>query len=176
LKKTLFYKDWANEASQYLYNDVKVNEHPVWGSLRKKQIKDSFYFNLSQIDLAYVYLLRSDSGNQMALDYLLASCLLQKDVNSFMKFLPLLTPDSTLPRHYQEALAFIGTITSEIPAPLKSVKISNQVRDQLKMYAQAFTSGVRNNPSFMKSLYGNTYWYYIHFYKADETATQIDKK
>jgi len=176
LKKTLFYKDWANEASTYLYNDAKVNEHAVWGSLRKKQIKDPFYFNLSQIDLAYAYLLRSDPRNQMAFDYLMASCLLQKDVNSFMKFLSLITPDSTLPRHYQETLAFIETITSDIPSTLKSVKISNQVRDQLKMYAQAFTSGGRNNPNSMKPLYGNTYWYYIHFYNADETANQIDKK
>lgn len=177
LKKTLFYRDWATNASQYLYNDNKVNEHPVWGGLRKKQIKDTFYFNLAQIDLAYVYLLRSDANNQMAFDYLMASCLLQKDINSFMKFLPLkIASDSTLPQAYQEALAFIETITTDIPPALKTVKISNKVRDQLKNYAQAFNSGGRNNPSAMKPLFGNTYWYYIHFYKADNTATQIDKK
>jgi hypothetical protein len=60
LQKTLFYRHWANAAMEYLNQDDKVDAHPEWGVLRRRQVKDDFYFKFDQCDLALTCLLRSD--------------------------------------------------------------------------------------------------------------------
>jgi len=165
LQKTLFYRNWANDASTYLNNEEKINVHPLWGKLRTCQVKDDFYFQFDQMDLTLIALLRGNPKNRMAYEYLMSSFLLQKDFDQFLKFLPMtrLMNYSETPLEYQEALVYIKTLLSEWPGELDQYKISDDVRKRIDLYADAFKNGGSKNSGLMKQLYGNTYWYYVHF-------------
>jgi hypothetical protein len=165
LKRTLFYREWANKASEYLYNDEKVKAHPLWGKLRASQPKDEFNFQFDQMDIMLFSLLRSNRQNQLAYEYLMASYLLQKDLDKFLEFLPLVKtihyPE--LPLAFQEALVYAKTLLSEWPEALKAYSISDNVSKRIELYASAFKSGGNKNAVAMKQSFGNTYWYYVHF-------------
>ncbi|WP_340111738.1 DUF6057 family protein [Maribellus mangrovi] len=165
LERTLFYRKWAANAKQYLYNDEKVNTHPEWGKLRKQRVHDDFYFQYKRNDLALVSLLRSDQQNKMAYEYLMSWYLLRKDFDEFLKYLPLVNTFDykEIPRVFQEALAYIATLYEEVPEGLKQFPVSAAVQQQLKRYAQSFQQGGSNQPEEMKRLFGTTYWYYVHF-------------
>nr|WP_319510918.1 DUF6057 family protein [uncultured Draconibacterium sp.] len=165
LQRTLFYRNWANNAQQFLYNDEKVTMHPVWGKLRKQRVHDDFYYQYERNDLALISLLRSDQQNKMAYEYLMGWYLLRKDFDEFLKYLPLVkTFDyKEFPRVFQEALAYIFTLYDEVPENLKQFPVSAEVQQQLNRYAQAFQQGGSTKPDEMKKLFGNTFWYYVHF-------------
>lgn len=165
LERTLFYRKWAKEAQQFLFNDEKVTTHPVWGKLRKQRVHDDFYYQYEHNDLALISLLRSDQQNKMAYEYLMGWYLLRKDFDEFLKYLPLVTTFDykEFPRVYQEALAYIFTLYDEVPENLKQFPISAEVQQQLNRYAQSFQQGGSQKPEEMKKLFGNTYWYYVHF-------------
>ncbi|MDX8338048.1 DUF6057 family protein [Draconibacterium sp. IB214405] len=165
LERTLFYRKWAINAKQYLYNDDKITTHPVWRELRKQRVHDDFYYQYENNDLALVSLLRSDQQNKMAYEYLMGWYLLRKDFDEFLKYLPLVNTFDykKFPVVFQEALAYIFTLYDEVPENLKQFPISAEVQQQLNRYAQAFQQGGSNKPDEMKKLFGNTYWYYVHF-------------
>jgi len=168
LQKTLFYRDWANDASKYLNNDEKVNAHPLWGKLRASQPKDDFYFQFDQVDLTLFALLRSNPQNRMAYEYLMSSYLLQKDLDKFLEFLPLTKSMNyaEVPLVYQEALIYAKTLMTEWPAELEQYKISDDVNKRIELYASAFKNGGNKSPESMKQSFGNSYWYYVHFYES----------
>ncbi len=87
LKKSLFYRAWAEEAEACLYHDEKVNTHPVWGRKRQLRYKDSFLFNYPELDKMLGQLFINNQQNKMALDYFLAQLLLKGDVTGFMQYL-----------------------------------------------------------------------------------------
>lgn len=165
LKRTLFYRDWANKASEYLYNDEKVKAHPLWGKLRASQPKDEFNFQFDQMDTMLFSLLRSNQQNQLAYEYLMSSYLLQKDLDKFLEFLPLVKmmhyPE--LPLAFQEALVYAKTLLPEWPDALKTYPISDNVSKRIELYANAFNSGGNKNAAAMKQSFGKTYWFYVHF-------------
>jgi hypothetical protein len=165
LQKTLFYKSWANNASKYLYNEDKINAHPLWGRLRTLQVKENFYFQFEQSDMALIYLLRSNPKNRLAYEYLMSSFLLQKDFDQFLKFLPMshLMNYINTPLVYQEALVYIKTLLPEWPEAMNQYKISDDVQKHIERYAETFKNGGSKDSRLMKQLFGSTYWYYVHF-------------
>jgi len=165
LKRTFFYCDWANKASEYLYNDEKVKAHPLWGKLRANQPKDEFNFQFDQMDTMLFSLLRSNQQNQLAYEYLMSSYLLQKDLDKFLEFLPLVKTMNypELPLAFQEALVYAKTLLPEWPDALKAYPISDNVSKRIELYANAFNSGGNKNAAAMKQSFGSTYWYYVHF-------------
>lgn len=170
LQQTLFYRTWANEALQYLHNDDKILSHPLWGKLKTYQVKDVFYFQFDQPETMLAALLRSNLKNKTACDYLISRFLLKKDFDEFLKYLPVAKQMNygELPITYQEALAYVETLLPEIPENLAHYSISEPVRSRLTAYAQTFQQGGHKEPQLMQKLYGDTYWYYVHFRGNDE--------
>lgn len=164
LKRTIFYRKWAESAEEYLANK-KTNLHPEWVKLEKQLAHDDFYFQYDRIDAALISLLRSDPHNKMAYEYLMNWYLLRKDFDSFLKYLPLVYAMNykSVPVVFQEAVAYIKTLYEEVPEGLKQYPVSLEVEQQLTRYAQAFQQGGSKQAAGMKKLFGNTYWYYVHF-------------
>ncbi len=165
LERTVFYRDWAKNAKEYLSNDEKVETHPEWGKLRRQRIHDDFYFQYNRNDMALVSLLRSDQQNKMAYEYLMSWYLLRKDFDEFLKYLPLVNTFDykEFPKVFQEAIAYVKTLYDEVPEGLNQYPVSSEVQQQLNRYAQSFQQGGSQKPEAMKRLFGNTYWYYVHF-------------
>lgn len=113
LKQTLFYKSWAEETSTYLYNEKKIDSHPLWGKLRKYRYTEDFLFSDAEMDQMLGLLFLHCKENRMAYEYLMAYVMLQRDMRKFMAYYPL-GKDlgyNHIPRSYQEALLFSWTQT-----------------------------------------------------------------
>jgi len=173
LKRTLFYRKWAEEAEKFILNG-NSDFYPEWTKLEKQLVNDDFYFQYERNDAALISLLRSDPHNKIAYEYLMNWYLLHKDFDSFLKYLPLVTTMDydSFPLVFQEAVAYIKTLFEEVPEGLNQYPVSAEVEQQLTRYAQAFQQGGSKQPAEMKKLFGNTYWYYVHFTDFEnETST-----
>jgi len=170
LEKTLFYRKWAKNAKAALKNEEQLNANPLWGKLRSQKVKDDFYFQFERNDLALVSLLRSNQQNKMAYEYLMCWYLLRKDFDEFLKYLPLVHSMNypELPLYFQEAIAYIETLFTEVPEGLNAYKINADVYTRLNKYAEEFQQGGHKNPEEMKKRFGKTYWYYVHFTKLED--------
>ena len=89
LKKSLFYRSWANEAEAMLGDEAKVNAHPVYGKLRKLRYKENFLYSYEEMDKMFGLLLMNNNENKMALDYFLAQMLLKGNMQGFQQYLGL---------------------------------------------------------------------------------------
>ncbi len=89
LKKTLFYRSWAEKAESMLGNEAVINSHPVYGKLRKLRYKESFIFSYEEKDKMFGLLLMNNVENKMALDYFLAQMLLNGNIQGFQQYLGL---------------------------------------------------------------------------------------
>lgn len=165
LEQTLFYRRWAREALASLGDEEKINSHPQWGALRKHIPREDFYFNGDQMQLALLYLLRSDPGNRTAYEYLMAGYLWDKDFDGFLKYLPLWREFSyaSVPLVFSEAVAYLGTLSLPLPESAATVEVPPAVAQRLEAYARAYAAGGKDDPAAMKKAFGNTYWYYLHF-------------
>ncbi len=87
LKKSLFYRKWAEEAETYLGKESKINAHPVWGRKRQFRYKDNFLYNYGEMDKMLGQLFVNNPDNKMALDYMLGQMLLNGNVPGFVQYL-----------------------------------------------------------------------------------------
>ena len=88
LKKSLFYRGWAEETEANL-NEVWVNAHPVYGKLRQLRYKENFLYSYEEMDKMLGLLFMNNNQNKMALDYFLAQLLLKGDMRGFQQYLGL---------------------------------------------------------------------------------------
>ena len=107
LKNSLFYKNWAKEAEQYLGDEAGINAHPVWGQLRQFRQKQDFLFYYPEMASMLGSLFNGNRSNTMALDYFVAQVLLNGDAPTFQQALPWVEQCGgymQMPRGYQDAL------------------------------------------------------------------------
>ncbi|MDO4197306.1 MAG: DUF6057 family protein, partial [Prevotellaceae bacterium] len=112
LQKTLFYSDWADQTLGLLGNEEAIDNHPEYGLLRRNCISyDSFYNENNYIGmLQQLYL--SNKSNRLGFEYLLAACLLKKDLDMFVEVLGMndAIAFETIPTYFQQALALWWSI------------------------------------------------------------------
>ena len=89
LKKSLFYRSWAEEMEVMMKDETQMNTHPVYGRLRQLRYKENFLYSYEEIDKMFGLLLMNNTENKMALDYFLAQLLLKGDIKGFQQYLGL---------------------------------------------------------------------------------------
>lgn len=117
LRHTRFYADWANDASRLLYDDSKVEAHPVYGKLRKNSFKKEAFYTQPYIErILAIHAVDSEGTNPLAWQYFCAASMLKGDLqtlagvyNSSAHLFPL----AEIPRHVQEALAMFWTFGNQ---------------------------------------------------------------
>ena len=87
LKKSLFYRKWANTADKYIGKDNMVMVNPSWNTARKFQFKEDFLYHYPEIDKMLGQLFVNNTDNKMALEYFLGELLLKGNVNEFVHYL-----------------------------------------------------------------------------------------
>lgn len=161
LQKTLFYKKWANAVSNALEDPSILMQHPEYGRLMAQKIDNDFFFSENEKDMMLGQLFTADTKNRMAFEYLMAYCLLNKDLNHFMQYLNLgqKLNYKTLPRSYQEGFIYSWKMTPNNTAQPMPGFISNNLVQKADVFlAQANQA---NGADILKKDYGNTYWYYL---------------
>ena len=164
LEKTLFYRDWARSKMALCGNEEAIAADPGYGYLRSVRLHDhDFLFNRQAMESMLAYLVQENPANHMALEYLLAWDLLDKNLKGFVNFCPFEGYTGSLPRCYQEAflLNFADTAQSlemdNVPA-----FIDREVVASFLLFMSERSGGTPAQT--LATRFANTYWYY-YFYR-----------
>lgn len=105
---------------------------------------------------------RPEKLTPVVADYLLCALLLDKDLDGFVRALPLYyTVDDKLPRYYKEALIlYVHSRMSPELTYEDAVLQANYSEYQALRRKEATDAG---RYKACRNLYGNTYWFYYHF-------------
>ena len=87
LRKTLFYRAWANETLPLLGNEKAIAEHPEYGHLRQWACKEDYYFSDHVTPEMLEGLYKDNTDNRLALEYLKAYYMLTNDREGYTKLL-----------------------------------------------------------------------------------------
>lgn len=163
LQKTFYYRGWATQALETIKDEKKVEEHVEWGWLRKARIQKDFLFSEQEKENMLGLLFAHNPENQMAFEYLLASALVKKDLQSFIKYFPLSKSLNykVIPKNFQEALLYVWEVTNDDPSKTIPYPISNSIKMRLENYKNQY--GKTHDAALMLKNFGDTYWYYLHF-------------
>jgi hypothetical protein len=164
LEKTLFYRRWAKKTREYLYNEEKINEDPVWGEKRRFLVVDDYFFHIQDIETVLRMMVREHPDNIAAFEYLMAFYLMTKDLGRFSEFIPVMEKMqyNQVPSLYQEAITFILASGNVDPFTASPPYITRDVKNRLKAYADIYNT-YQDSEERLRSKYSGTYWYYLHF-------------
>lgn len=158
LEKTLGYSKWAKRTMLLLGDEKAINEHPVYGRLRQSRLKDDFMFSEQELDKIFGQLVMQNQRNGLALQYLLAAPLLDRDINRFMNYM--IYVDGLhlgyRPRSCQEAVVFAYAQRNQRPP---QGYINEMVMRSFSDFANIYSSGGKDAPQLRQ--YKNTAWYYF---------------
>lgn len=158
LQKTLAYHQWAERTLPLLGNEKAINEHPVYGRMRQIRLRDDFLFSERELDKIFGQLVMHNQRNGLALQYLLAAPLLNRDVNTFMNYM--IYVDGLhlgyRPRSCQEAVVFAYAQRKQRPP---QGYVNDMVLRQFGEYVNIYSQGGKDAPQLAR--FKNTAWYYF---------------
>ena len=171
LQKTLFYSNWANQTMALLGNEKAINQHPIYGKLRKyREKKQDFLFSDREMDQMLGLLFLNDKSNKMAYEYLMCYVLLQRDFNKFMQYYPLgrFVGYDHIPRSFQEILIEQWMKTHNDPRTIPYSVDTQNVNNTLN-FIQIYLRNPKD-PQLSQQPYVSNAWYYMVVQGADEAA------
>lgn len=157
LKYTLFYRHWALETQKLLDNPELIDNHPVYSSKRKLDLKEhSSLFSLQDMYTPLHQYCIENPNDIVLWQYLLGWCLLNNDLDRFVEYLK---PEifKTLPLSYQEAYILYWSRDHESPAGIPSFVSERTINNFMSFTTAAMTMPEER----LKAKYSNTYWYYF---------------
>lgn len=156
LRNTLFYKKWAQRNLDLIRNPKDVENHPLYGTLRKRMIDEDYMFSEGELDKTLGQLFLKDPTNTPARQYLILYPLLQRDLNKFAQYMGVVAEAD--PRYNpllaQQALAFISMKNGQ---QIPQGAVPESVVNQLRGFASAWTG---KNPDLIEP-YRRSLFYYL---------------
>lgn len=160
LKQTIFYREWAKETERLINNPELIEKVPEYAYLRSVRIKDhDFMFSQEEMDSMLGLMYVENEANVMAMDYLLAWCLLRKDLPRFFECHQLLKKGYDA-RHYQEAVVLYWALTHDGPEGMPGF-ITRNVASEFTRFISSFQS--ERDEASMQKEFGDTYWFYYYY-------------
>ena len=160
LQHARFYRKWARETLELLEAGTIFERRPELARIRSLRLKEhDFLFSDTEMDSMLGLLTVEHPENTMALNYLMAWCLLKKDLDRFVECIPLVkTP--AMPKAYQEALLLRWVLThSDFKGLPQYISLANARR------IDSFITDLRagKTEAEMQQQYGDTYWFYYYY-------------
>ena len=171
LQKTLFYSNWASQTMALLGNEKAINQHPIYGKLRKyREKKQDFLFSDREMDQMLGLLFLNDNHNRMAYEYLMCYELLQRDMEKFMQYYPLgrFVGYDHIPRTFQEILIGNWMKTHSDPRTIPYSVDAQNVNNTLN-FIQLYMQNPKD-PQLGQQPYVSNAWHYVMVQGADEAA------
>ena len=176
LQKTLFYSNWANQTIALLGNEKAINQHPIYGKLRKyREKKQDFLFSDREMDQMLGLLFLNDNHNRMAYEYLMCYELLQRDMEKFVQYYPLgrFVDYDHIPRSFQEILVGNWMKTHSDPRSIPYSVDAQNVNNTLN-FIQLYMQNPKN-PLLNQQPYVSNAWHYMVIQDKEE-AKKEEKK
>lgn len=110
----------------------------------------------------FSFMQRHGMLNSSAIDYMLCSFLLDKDLNAFVDNIgKYYTINDSLPKHYKEAL-LLYTHLHSVPKLMYNNDVMNADYQDYQKMERSFADG-RERKNELRGTYGNTYWFYYQY-------------
>jgi len=164
LRGTLFHRQWAHRYLALLERDPGLATDRDIQYLRSVAMEQDYpSLRLAQEGML-LDLLKKNSKNRMASEYLMASYLLNRQLSRFIERIDELPGlgYQTLPRHYEEAV-LVYAATARTSVQLRRYSPRNDVRQQMKHFLGILQShGGDKQAAFaeLERSHGNTYAFY----------------
>lgn len=139
LENTLFYKKWARRNLELIKQPSGIDNHPLYGQLRKDMIDEDYMFSEGELDKTLGQLFLKNPGNNLAKQYLIVYPLLQRDLNKFAQYMGVVAESQPQynPVLAQQVMAFMSMKNGK-PVPPGAVQPG--IEQSLRDFAQAWTS------------------------------------
>lgn len=158
LKQTLFYKKWAEGMETMMNNEVALETHNYYGTIRERLMEETFYFSDSEIDNILAHTIKDTPSTNINFDYLVAYLILSNDLDKLAKLLEGNT--QRMPKAVQEALV-LHWMQNNASFDGMPWKIDNQIMLNAVDFLRNLNEG--GNLQSMRAMFGNTYWFYNTF-------------
>ena len=160
LQHARFYRKWAAETEALLDAGTLFEQRPELARIRDRRMQEhDFLFSDTEMDSMLGLLKVEHPDNGMALDYLMAWCLLRKDLDRFVECISMVEAP-VMPKAYQEALLLRWVLTHSDFNGLPAY-ISPAYAQRISRFIQDVQSG--KNETELQQSYGDTYWFYYYF-------------
>ena len=160
LSHALFYRKWARQTEAFLDSGEIFDRRPELARARDLRLKEhDFLFSESEMDSMLGLLKVENPSNTMALDYLMAWCLLRKDLDRFVECISLVEAPQ-MPKAYQEALLLRWVLTHSDFDGLP-VYLSRERALRIRSFIQNLQAG--KGEADMRRDFGDTYWFYYYY-------------
>lgn len=163
LRKTLYYRRWAERTLALLGHEEAIVNHPEYGHLRQVRMKEDFYFSDQETSQMLGQLLLSNPRNRLAFEYLESSYLLSKNLDSFVQCLGYgnALNYSRMPRCFDQGILLWWSrdhkASEKMPFSVSPDLVSRMHSFYTMMQAQ------NRDSERIKASFGQTYWYYYFF-------------
>ena len=160
LQNACFYRKWAAETEALIDAGTVFERRSELTRIRDLRLQEhDFLFSDTEMDSMLGLLKVEHPENRMALDYLMAWCLLRKDLDRFVECISMVEAPS-MPKAYQEALLLRWVLTHNdfngLPAYISPVHAQ-----RISRFIQDVQSGKKETE--LQKSYGDTYWFYYYF-------------
>ncbi len=178
LKGSFVYHTWASQLLD-LVKDKNMDE--IKKIVKSKDVYKTLpYIDNSNPNHIFLEILKEDSQNKMAFEYLEALYLMQNDLGNFYKQLTYLANMhyTKIPKTYQEAL-MIYYVKNDIDKNKFEFPIDNNTQNRFLAFNKLLYN-YRDNPEVAKNVLGegfrNSYWYYIRYDSPLSTHRSLKKR
>lgn len=154
LEKTLFYKRWAKEFREMLYNDDAVAVNAVVSSKRKCIFPENKLSGLGGLDIDLKRIIRNNPEHQATIQYLGTVLLLLKDMNGFIDLMEEFYGSQALPEvlpiPFQQAISIYANGDTGI---LAKYNVQQEVLNAFDEFKKSPKSRI------------NSFWFFYFFYQ-----------
>lgn len=168
LKRSIFYRDFAKNYEDLLFDEAAINKDPELGV--KKALKPKMdFFVLSDDPVVNLDLvLQADSTNVFSLEYKLVWLMLQKDMKGVVDLLPVMEKAgyTQIPRNVEEAVVSYKLLKIGEMPELHQLRIRPETEQYFQQFYKIFQQNQSSKQQAQQALardFSNTYWYYVFF-------------
>ena len=153
LEKTVFYRTWAKDKLQLIAHEEQIDKHPLYGRMRQFRLQEDFLFSDTELDKIFGQLFMHNPKNQLAIQYLLIHPLLNKDIDSFMRYLIAVQEKVKYnPTVCQEGIIFAY---SQRQQTVPEGFVNPTIQQSFKRFVQVYSQGGGTEA------FKGTLWYYL---------------
>ena len=166
LDHSLFYSEWSQQQHVNLSKAMADSTFHIPGMPIPVHSKD-FFIPYQMPEYTMLMLLDSNPKHRMAFEYLMAYCMLERDLkkvkwcmdNYYRNF-----DFSEIPTHYEEAMLLYKNVYGIGPEFFSQYPISNATLERYDRYMQAVQAAKVSKRKFeqFQKQFGNTFWYYMN--------------
>ncbi len=175
---TMFSKRFVDDRRKFLAGESDTEfAKGGYDVIRSKHPRKDFYMKNSQYDMFNVVM--NDQDNMFATEYLVASVLLEADLDKFMKLILsgyCKMNLNALPRTCQEAVALYRALYKDVLPGTEKAQVQSYILNPFKSFQQVVSRNGSDVRGIVDSRFTDTYWRYYFFLNPKVTGVSLSKK